>query len=54
MRAFRGIGKCVCVYERGRKGASKQLMDWCSLLFFSFLLLGRDTFTYVQYSQTSE
>lgn len=34
MRAFRGIGKCVCVYERGRKGASKQLMDWCSLFFF--------------------
>lgn len=24
----------VCVYERGRKGASKQLMDWCSLFFF--------------------
>ena len=39
MRAFRGIGKCVCVCERGREGASKKLMDWCALFFFFFFLL---------------
>lgn len=40
MRALENVFVC----ERGRKGASKQLMDWCSLFFF---FLDRDTFKYV-------
>lgn len=28
----------MCVCERGRKGASKQLMVWCSLFFFPLAL----------------